>query len=166
MNKKIINEINQIKSMMGLKESEVDEQGFLRGVRDGIKKGYNDAKDFIKDKIGDPVKDSKDSLEKYNGKPVEDIIQEIYESGKRNGKVDVNGETLYYGVGLSSSIEISRSKAESNARIAMADDLGEKTQSDNITTTTQTQKGVSTVIDELFQTDEGTYKRYILIKQL
>lgn len=166
MNKNILSEVNRNRELMGINESELDEQGVLRGVRDGIKKGYNDAKDFIKDKIGNPVKDAKDSLEKYNGKPVEDIIQEIYESGKRNGKIDVNGETLYYGVGLSSSIEISRSKAESNARIAMADDLGEKTQSDNITTTTQTQKGVSTVIDELFQTSDGKYNRYILIKQL
>jgi hypothetical protein len=166
MNKNILSEVNRNRELMGINESELDEQGFLRGVRDGIKKGYNDAKDFIKDKIGDPVKDAKDSLEKYNGKPVEDIIQEIYESGKRNGKIDVNGETLYYGVGLSSSIEISRSKAESNARIAMADDLGEKTQSDNITTTTQTQKGVSTVIDKLFQTSNGKYNSYILIKPI
>ena len=39
MNKKIINEINQIKSMMGLKESEVDEQGFIGTIKKGIDKG-------------------------------------------------------------------------------------------------------------------------------
>ena len=161
MNKKIINEINQIKSMMGLKESEVDEQSIksaIDGFRQGIKNTLN--------KNSETSTNTEDDLGDYNGKPIEDIIQEIYESGKRNGKIDVNGETLYYGVGLSSSIEISRSKAESNARIAMADDLGEKTQSNNVTTTTQTQKGVSTVIDELFQTSDGKYNRYILIKQL
>lgn len=161
MNKRIINEINQIKSMMGLKESEVDEQSIksaIDGFRQGIKNTLN--------KNSETSTNTEDDSEDYNGKPIEDIIQEIDKSGKIKGKIDVNGETLYYGVGLSNSIEISRSKAESNARIAMADDLGEKTQSNNVTTTTQTQKGVSTVIDELFQTSDGKYNRYILIKQL
>jgi hypothetical protein len=164
MDSNILNEVKRNRELMGINESELDEQGFFRGVRDGIKKGYNDVKDFIKDKIGTPIKDTKDSLEKYNGKPVDDIIQEIYESKKRNGIIDVNGETLYYGVGLSEDISMAKSKSNSNARIAMANDLGEKTQSDNVTTTTQTQKGVSTVIDKLFQSPNGKYTSYILVK--
>ena len=159
MDNHILNDVKRNRELMGIVEQTgLNEQGFIKSALDGLKKGLN--------KNSETSTNTEDDLGDYNGKPIVEILKEIDDSNIRYGKIDVNGETLYYGVGLSSSIEISRSKAESNARIAMADDLGEKTQSNNVTTTTQTQKGVSTVIDELFQTDEGTYKRYILIKQL
>jgi len=47
MNKKIINEINQIKSMMGLKESEVDEQ-VVPAVSKGIELGQRGTDDEYK----------------------------------------------------------------------------------------------------------------------
>ena len=40
MNKKILNEVKRNRELMGINESELNEQGFLRGVRDGIKKGF------------------------------------------------------------------------------------------------------------------------------
>ena len=58
MNKRILNEVKRNRELMGINESELDEQGFLRGVRDGIKKGFEAAKDFLKDKFnkdGDEV---------------------------------------------------------------------------------------------------------------
>ena len=160
MNKRIINEINQIKSMMGLKESEVDEQSIksaIDGFRQGIKNTLNKNSETSTNTEEDDY---------YNGKPIVEILNEIDETKSNYGTIDVNGETLYYGVFLSPSRELARSKADLFARKAMADDLGEKKQSNNVTTTTQTQKRVSTVIDQLFETSDGKYKRYILIKQL
>ena len=43
MDKKILKEIKEIKNMMGLTESEVDEQVF-QGIKSGIKKGLDKAK--------------------------------------------------------------------------------------------------------------------------
>ena len=51
MNKRVLNEINRNRELMGINESELDEQGFLRGIRDGIKKGFEKSKEFIKDKL-------------------------------------------------------------------------------------------------------------------
>ena len=51
MNKHILNEVRRNRELMGINESELDEQGFLRGVRDGIKKGFEKGKEFIKDRL-------------------------------------------------------------------------------------------------------------------
>ena len=62
MNKRILSEVKRNRELMGINESELDEQGFLTGVRDGIKKGFNDARDFLRDKLkkgGDEVDNDK-----------------------------------------------------------------------------------------------------------
>jgi len=158
MNKRIINEINQIKSMMGLKESEVDEQSIksaIDGFRQGIKNTLN--------KNSETSTNTEDDY--YEGKPVSQILKDIDNTKSASGKIDVNGKTLYYGVYSSRNMEISRSKADLIARNAMAKDLGKTTKSNNVTTTTQTQIGVSIEINRVFQTSDGNYKTYILIKQ-
>ena len=62
MNKKILNEVKRNRELMGINESELDEQGFLRGVRDGIKKGFQKGKEAIKNTV-DNIKDKLDGDE-------------------------------------------------------------------------------------------------------
>jgi len=129
MDKRILNEVRRNRELMGINESELDEQGFLRGVRDGIKKGFEKGKEFVKDKVIDPIKDKLDGdeeveVEKYNNKPISDIIQDVKNTNKSGGKIDVNGETLYFGVGKSMDRETAKKKSRHNAQIAVANDLG------------------------------------------
>src|SRR5210317_930370 len=119
MDKRILNEVRRNRELMGINESELDEQRFLRGVRDGIKKGFEKGKEFVKDKVIDPIKDKLDGdeeveVEKYNNKPISDIIQNIEDMGKLYGKIDVNGETLYFGVGESMDREIAKKISQTN----------------------------------------------------
>ena len=55
MNNRILNEVKRNRELMGLNESEVDEQ-LGTAIRKGIEKG----KEFVKDKIIDPIKDRLD----------------------------------------------------------------------------------------------------------
>lgn len=111
MDKKILKEISDIKNMMGLTESEVDEQVF-QGIKSGIKKGFDKAKEVIN-------KSSEDTEEKdlgeYNGKPISEILEEIKEKNSVYGTIDVNGETLQFGVGESMSQSTSSKIANDNA---------------------------------------------------
>jgi len=50
MNKRILNEVKRNRELMGIAESELNEQ-LLKSVRLGIKKGLEKAKNFINDKI-------------------------------------------------------------------------------------------------------------------
>jgi len=59
MNNRILNEVKRNRELMGLNESEVDEQ-LGTAIRKGIEKG----KEFVKDKIIDPIKDRLDGEEK------------------------------------------------------------------------------------------------------
>lgn len=97
--------------MMGLTESEVDEQAF-QGIKSGIKKGFDKAKEVIN-------KSSEDTEEKdlgeYNGKPISEILEEIKEKNSVYGTIDVNGETLQFGVGESMSQATSSKIANDNA---------------------------------------------------
>ena len=56
MNNNILNEINRNRTLMGLNESEIEEQGFIDAVKKGVQKG----KEFIKNRI---KKDDNDSEE-------------------------------------------------------------------------------------------------------
>ena len=112
MDKKILKEIKEIKNMMGLAESEVDEQVF-QGIKSGIKKGFDKAKEVINQS---PEDTEKKDLGDYNGKPISEILQEIKEKNSKNGTINVNGETLHFGVGRSTSQNISSDKSETNAR--------------------------------------------------
>ena len=67
MNNRILNEVKRNRELMGINESELDEQGFLRGLRDGIKRGIEKGKDFVKDK----VLKIKDEFENETDKEVE-----------------------------------------------------------------------------------------------
>ena len=75
MDKKILKEIKEIKNMMGLTESEVDEQVF-QGIKSGMKKGLDKAKEVINQS---PEDTEKKDLGDYNGKPISEILQEIKE---------------------------------------------------------------------------------------
>ena len=125
MNEKILNEVKRNRELMGINESELDEQGFLRGVRDGIKKGFQKGKEAIKNTV-DNIKDKLDGdeeVKKYNNKPIDEIIQDVRDTNKSKGKIDVNGETLYFGVADSMSRETAKRNARSNAEVAAAEDL-------------------------------------------
>ena len=50
MDNRILNEVKRNRKLMGITESEINEQ-FLKSVKLGIKKGLEKAKDFINDKI-------------------------------------------------------------------------------------------------------------------
>lgn len=156
MNNRILNEVKRNRELMGLNESEVDEQ-LGTAIRQGIEKGKNFVKGLFnknKPESDEGKNENTEEVEKYNNVPISDIIQDIKDMNKSRGKIVVNGETLYFGVGESSNREITRSKADLAARMAMKEDTGEETQS-----------GVAPVIDELYQMDNGEYVRYILIKQ-
>lgn len=148
MNKRMLNEVKRNRELMGINESELDEQGFIQGVKKGIEKGKEAIKSVV-DK-----NDNEGEIEKYNNEPISDIIQDIKDMNKSRGKIDVNGETLYFGIGESLSREAAKGMAETDARIAMKEDTGEEVQS-----------GVAPVIDKLFQLDNSNYVSYILIKQ-
>jgi hypothetical protein len=130
MNKDILNEVKRNRELMGINESELDEQGIFRGVRDGIKKGFQKGKEAIKNTV-DNIKDKLDGdeeeveveVKKYNNKPIDEIIQDVRDTNKSEGKIDVNGETLYFGVADSTDREIAKKKARNNAEIAAAEDL-------------------------------------------
>jgi len=66
MNKRILNEVKRNRELMGINESELDEQGFLRGVKDGIKKGYEITKSSLKKKKGTLDGTSEDVEITYN----------------------------------------------------------------------------------------------------
>ncbi len=145
MYEKILREVNEIKIMMGLTESEVDEQVF-QGIKTGIKKGLDKAKEVI----NKSVKDTKENnLGDYNGKRISEILKEIDETNSRYGTIDVNGETLHFGVGTSMSQNTSSGIATSNAEQSFGQ--GEL-------------NNVSTVIKKIFFED-NKYKTYILKKQ-
>jgi hypothetical protein len=180
MNKNILNEVRRNRELMGITESELDEQGFLRGIRDGIKKGFEKGKEFVKDKVIDPIKDKLDGdeeveVEKYNNKPISDIIQNIEDMGKLYGKIDVNGETLYFGVGESMDREIAKKIAQSNVEKAFVptEDIETTNFSDeegnNVERTvvdTEIKGGYGEiVIRELMQKTDGNYVSYILRKK-
>lgn len=66
MDNHILNEVKRNRELMGINESELNEQ-FLKSVKLGIKKGLEKAKDFINDKIlkikkEEGVETSKDNL--------------------------------------------------------------------------------------------------------
>lgn len=156
MKKEIINEINEMRKMMGLQE---------QGIGQAIKKGFQQGKEAVKgvvnkvaEKIGtmvdDKGKEVKDYSEKYNGKSVDEIIEEIYDLGKNSGKIDVNGETLYFGVGKSKMISIAQSKSDLNARAFMSKDTGKTVQ-----------QGVAPAIERLMMSSDGSYVSYVLLKQ-
>jgi gas vesicle protein len=112
--------------MMGLTESEVDEQVFQTAMS-AIKKGSDKAKETLKkgsNKIKDLINKSDedtgvDDLGDYNGKPISEILEEIKEKIKEEnedfGTIDVNGETLQFGVGESMSQATSSKIANDNA---------------------------------------------------
>ena len=88
MKKEVINEINEMRKMMGLQE-----QGFFNAIKKGFQKGkesVNGIIDKVKEKIGTSVDEKgneiNDSTEKYNGTPVSDIIKQIYDTKDRSGK--------------------------------------------------------------------------------
>ena len=145
MDKKILKEISDIKNMMGLTESEVDEQAF-QGIKSGIKKGLDKAKEVI-------TKSPEDTKEKdlgdYNGKPISEILEEIKEKNSRNGTIDVNGETLHFGVGRSMNQNISSDKAATNARESFG---------------TGEHGGTSTEMKKVFF-ENNEYITYILMKK-
>jgi|VirMetMinimDraft_7_1064189.scaffolds.fasta_scaffold05200_3 uncharacterized protein YjgD (DUF1641 family) len=180
MDNRILNEVKRNRELMGINESELDEQGFLRGVRDGIKKGFEKGKEFVKDKVIDPIKDKLDGeeeveVEKYNNKPISDIIQNIEDMGKLYGKIDVNGETLYFGKGESMDREIAEKKATRNVEMAIVptEDIETTNFSDeegnNVERTvvdTEIKGGYGEiVIRELTQKTDGNYVYYILRKK-
>ena len=55
MDKKILNEVKRNRELMGINESEIDEQGFIDAVKRGVDKGKEFAKKIFnkKDKEGD-----------------------------------------------------------------------------------------------------------------
>ena len=180
MNKHILNEVRRNRELMGITESELDEQGFLRGIRDGIKKGFEKGKEFVKDKVIDPIKDKLDGDEevevgKYNNKPISDIIQNIEDMGKLYGKIDVNGETLYFGVGESQDREIAKKKARLNVEMSIvptediettnfSDEEGNNVERTVVNTEIKGDYG-KTVIEKLILNTDGNYVFYILIKK-
>jgi len=146
MDNKILNEINEIKNMMGLTESEVDEQVF-QGIKSGIKKGLDKTREVINQS---PEETEKKDLGEYNGKPISEILEEIKEKNSRYGTIDVNGEILNFGIGTSMSQNTSSNLAETNARQSFGS--GEH-------------GGVTTVIRKMFfENDE--YKTYVLMKKI
>ena len=147
MNNKMLNEVKRNRELMGINESELNEQGFLQGVKKGIEKGKEAIKNAV-DKI-----DDEEEVEKYNNEPISDIIQDVKDMNKSRGKINVNGETLYFGVGESMNRENAKGRAETDARVAMKEDTGEEVQS-----------GVAIVIDKLYELDNN-FTSYILIKQ-
>ena len=74
MNKRILNEVKRNRELMGINESELDEQGFLRGIRDGIKKGFQKGKEAIKNTV-DNIKDKLDGDEEEEVKNTETPIK-------------------------------------------------------------------------------------------
>ena len=139
----ILNEINRSRKLMGLNESEVDEQ-VVKSAIDGFKKGIKSALN----KTSETSTNTEDDLGDYNGKPIVEILNEINETESNYGTIDVNGETLHFGVATSKSQNISDSKASSNARQSFG---------------TGVLKNTATVIKEVFlENDE--FKTYILMK--
>ena len=131
--------------MMGLTESEVDEQVF-QGIKSGIKKGLNEIKEVINQS---PEDTEEKDLGEYNGKPISEILQEIKEKNSKNGTIDVNGETLHFAVGRSMSQNISSDKADILARQSFGPGKHE---------------GTSIVMKKVFfENDE--YITYILMKK-
>jgi len=156
MKKEVINEINEMRKMMGLQE-----QGFVNAIKKGFQKGkesVNGIIDKVKEKIGTSVDEKgneiNDSTEKYNGTPVSDIIKQIYDTKDRSGKIDINGETLYFGVGSSKNSNSAISQSDFNARSFMSTDTGE-----------QVQKGVGHVIQKMRMDGDGNYVSYVCLKQ-
>lgn len=180
MNKNILNEVKRNRELMGINESELDEQGFLRGVRDGIKKGYQKGKEAIKNTV-DNIKDKLDGdeeeveVKKYNNKPIDEIIQDVKDTDKSNGEIVVNGETLYFGVGESQDREIAKDIAQSNVEkeIIPTEDIETTNFSDeegnNVERTvvnTEIKGGLGEiVIRKLIQKTDNNYVYYILIKK-
>ena len=117
MNNKILNEVKRNRELMGINESELDEQGFIQGMKKGIEKGKEAIKSVV-DK-----NDNEEEVKKYNNKPLDEIIQDVRDMDKSKGMIDVNGETLYFGVADSMSRETAKKKARNNAEIAAAEDL-------------------------------------------
>ena len=160
MNKKILNEVKRNRELMGINESELDEQGFLRGVRDGIKKGFQKGREAIKNTV-DNIKDKLDGdeeleVKKYNNTPIDEIIQDVKDMNKSKGKIDVNGETLYFGVGETMDRETAKKKARNNAEIAAAEDLRTGNEDFNV-------REFVTKVSRLTQAEDNDYIYYILI---
>ena len=138
----ILNEINRSRKLMGLNESEVNEQGFIKSALDGLKKGLN--------QNSETSTNTEDDLGDYNGKPIVEILNEIDETKSNYGTIDVNGETLHFGVGVSVRQNVSDSIADSNARKSFGPEV---------------LKNTATVIKEMFF-ENNEYKTYILMKTL
>ena len=180
MNKNILNEVKRNRELMGINESELDEQGFLRGVRDGIKKGYQKGKEAIKNTV-DNIKDKLDGdeeeveVKKYNNKPIDEIIQDVQDTGKSKGEIVVNGETLYFGVGKSNDREIAKDRSMSNLMIAVipSEDIKTSTYTDKDNNSIE-RKSVNTeikdgigeeVISTLRQNPDRQYVHYRITKK-
>ena len=176
MDKRILNEVKRNRELMGINESEINEQGFLKGVRDGIKKGKEAVKNTI-DKVKDKLDGDEKEVEvkKYNNKPIDEIIQDVQNTNKLYGKIDVNGETLYFGVGKSTDREIAKKRSLFNIERAVIP-------SEDIKTSTYTDKdgnhierkvvnseikgGVGEeIINTLRQNPNGEYAHYRLTKK-
>ena len=67
MNKKILNEINRNRELMGLNESEVNEQGFI----DAVKRGFNKGKEFAKNLFNNSSEEGELSYERPNGETID-----------------------------------------------------------------------------------------------
>jgi len=177
MNKKILNEVKRNRELMGLNESEVDEQ-LGTAIRQGIEKGKNFVKGLFnknKPESDEGENENTEEVEKYNNVPISDIIQDIKDMNKSRGKIVVNGETLYFGVGESMDRETAKKIAQKNVENAFVptEDIETTNFSDeegnNVERTvvdTEIKGGYGEiVIRELMQKTDGNYVYYILSKK-
>ena len=185
MNKQILNEVRRNRELMGINESELDEQGILRGIRDGIKKGYQKGKEAVKDtfnkikeKVGDLI-DGDDGTEKYNNVPIYTILGQVLDKIDKNkklyGTVVVNGETLYFGVGESMNTDVAKLKSMNNIKksVISPKDIDTYTHSDKEgnsmereVVNSEVKGGIGEiVIEKTTQKTNRQYVHYILTKK-
>lgn len=185
MNKQILNEVRRNHELMGINESDLDEQGILRSLGDGIKKGYQKGKESVKDnfnkikeKVGDLIRGDY-GTEKYNNVPIYDILfqvlDEIDKNKKLYGTVVVNGETLYFGVGKSMNMDVAKLKSMQSIEKSVIPSNDIKTYShsdkdgnkmDRQVVNSEVKGGIGEiVIEKTTQKTNGQYVHYILTKK-
>lgn len=185
MDKHILNEVRRNHELMGINESELDEQGILRGIRDGIKKGYQNGKESVKntfnkvkEKIGSVI-GGDDGVEKYNNVPIYTIlgqvIDKIDKDKKSYGTIDVNNETLYFGVGKSMDKDVAKRKSMNSIEKSVIPSKDIKTYSHSDKDGNKMDRQVvnsevkgdigEIVIEKTTQKTNGQYVHYILTKK-
>lgn len=79
MDKKILNEVKRNRELMGINESEIDEQGFIDAIKRGIDKGKNLVKNiFNKNNDAEDVKPLEKEPEELNSGSVGGVNYIIY----------------------------------------------------------------------------------------